>query len=215
MPYKKIYSLRLTIERLNIRERILIMLVSFILIAALGHATVVLFKLNQTSQLKANLTQKQQASVSYNSALESLKASSNNPNVLALRRSNERLAERIEAIEKKFKSIETSLITPDQMYRLLRQLLEKENQLALKSFEVLPVLPIEAESTGVRLFYQHSISIELQGTFEALNQYLDAIEQLEAGLFWDHLSVETESFPTLHIKLQVHTLSRSERWLRV
>ncbi|TXR54301.1 hypothetical protein [Reinekea thalattae] len=215
MPYKKIYSLRLSIDRLNIRERIMVMLACFILIIALGHGLVMLFKLNQVAALEANLAQKQQATVSYDTALASLKASTNNPNVMALRRSNERLAERIEAIEKKFKSIETSLISPGQMISLLRQLLEKENQLALKSFEVLPVVPVEAQSTGVRLFYQHSIAIELEGTFESLTQYLTEIETLDADLFWDNLSVETENFPTLNIKLQVHTLSRNERWLRV
>ena len=106
-------------------------------------------------------------------------------------------------------------MSPDRMISLLKELLDKQSKLTLINFNVLPVVTIESNIDGGNLFYQHGLTMELEGEFEALSDYLSQIESLPLQLFWDDLVIETQNFPTLTIKLRVHTLSQDEDWLNV
>lgn len=215
MFYKQTYALRQRIDKLTIRERLLVIITLFTVMVMAAQGVVMLLGYDKIDEVQSRIELKQKEDQRYKDTLAGLESSLDNPNIQALQRSNEELAERINTIEERISLIDETLMSPDRMSSLLKELLQKQSDLTLISFGVLPIQTITSESTGERLFYQHGLAIELEGSFESLTEYLAAIESLETSLFWDKLLIETESFPVLKIQLQVHALSRDEDWMHV
>ncbi|TCS43181.1 hypothetical protein [Reinekea marinisedimentorum] len=215
MFYKHSYALRQQIEKLSIRERVMLIVTFFTVMVLAAQGVAMLFGYDKLDQVEARIELKKTEDQRYRETLAGLESSIDNPNILALQRSNDELAERIATIEKRIALIDETLMSPDRMSGLLRELLQDQSGLTLISFNVLPIKTIDSETTGERLFYQHGLAIELEGSFEALTDYLLAIESLDSSLFWDSLLIETESFPALKIQLQVHALSSDEDWMHV
>lgn len=215
MLNKQFYALRMQIEKLSIRERVLTITAFSALLLLAAQGIVMLAGYDQTETVQVRIEQHRNTVKQNEMILSELESSLNNPNILALQNSNRELADRIETIEERISLIDDTLMAPGRMIELLRELLEKQSQLTLLSFNALPVEVIESNVSGSQLFYEHGLEIELEGSFEALSRYLADIESLDAQLFWDKLYLETENFPKLRIQIEVHTLSRSEEWLHV
>jgi MSHA biogenesis protein MshJ len=212
---KQAYVLRQHIEKLSVRERVLLIAIFFAVIMLIAQGLVMLYGYDKLDPVQSRIDSKKIEDQRYKETLVGLESSLDNPNILALQRSNAELAKRIKVIEERIRLIDDTLMSPDRMSGLLNELLEQQSGLTLISFNIIPVQVIESESTGERLFFQHGVAIKLEGSFEALTSYLDTIEALDTSLFWDRLLIKTEQFPDLQIELEVHTLSRDEEWMHV
>ena len=164
--------------------------------------------LDRIAQKKSETERVKQVLVDYQAAL-------NNPKIIALQSANRNLQENLDSLTQRIADINSRLMSPDRMTSLLKELLDKQSQLTIINFSVLPVTTIESNIDGGNLFYQHGLRMELEGEFESLTEYLSQIESLPLQLFWDDLVIETKKFPILTIKLNVHTLSQDEDWLNV
>lgn len=215
MFHRQSYQLRQLIERLNQRERYLLLAVIFVLMVMVGQLILMATGLDNHDTVRDRLTQTREQTQALQQALIDYQAAIDNPRIRALQDSNEDLSDRIEDLEGRIADINSQLMSPERMISLLKELLNDYSNLTVTRFEVLPVNTIESNVDGGNLFYRHGLRIEMEGQFEALNNYLAAIEGLEGQLFWDDLIVETENFPTLNIRLEVHTLSQDEEWLNV
>lgn len=106
-----------------------------------------------------------------------------------------------------------NLLSPQEMPRLLRDMLKEVEGLKLVSLENLPpreMLTANADEEPPPGLYQHTLQLELEGPYLSLLPYLKKLEGLSQQLFWDALSVETKKYPVMRVRLQVHTLSLSE-----
>ena len=63
------------------------------------------------------------------------------------------------------------------------------------------------------VIYVHPFQLQLKGSYQALYNYLQRIEQLHQGFFWDQLELNAEKYPEATIRVRVHTLSTEESWL--
>lgn len=212
---KQTYALRLLIAKISIRERYLALITLFALILALSHGILIVTGMDKHEGVTGRIAQKKTESARVQQLLVDYKASLNNPRIVALQNSNDQLSARIELIERSISDINDKLMSADEMISLLRELMDKEQKLTLLEFSVLPVDVIESNIDGGNLFYQHSLSIKLEGEFEALTRYLAEVESQPHQLFWDDLIIETHNFPTMQIQLNVHTLSQDQEWLDV
>jgi len=215
MLNKQAYSARLLIEKISIRERALILITLVALVLLLSQGILMLSGLDKHDAVLSRIEQKKKEGELYRSTLTGLEAAINNPKIIALQNSNESLQSSINILEERISKINEKLMSPDRMISLLKELLDEQNKLSLISFQVLPVTVIESNIDGGNLFYQHGLSMELNGEFEALTTYLQEIEALPTQLFWDELEIKTGKFPMLRIKINVHTLSQDEEWLNV
>lgn len=215
MLSKHTYALRVLIHKISIRERIMLLATIFVLIVALSQGFLFISQMNNHEAIEKRISARQNESEQYKATLEGLKAALNNPRINALASSNAELAERIDKLNENIASINDQLMSPERMINLLRDLLEDQQNLDVVSFNVEPVTTIDSALDGGTLFYRHGLSITLEGEFEALVSYLEKIEGLPTQLFWGSLVVDTETFPVLQIKLDVHTLSQDEDWLNV
>lgn len=215
MLNRQTYQARLLIEHLSTRERYLLLTVLFALVLLISQLILMLTGLDNHEAVQERLTQTRTQTQTVQQALIDYQAAINNPRIRALQDSNEDLRTRIEDLEGRIEDINSQLMSPERMISLLKELLNDYDNLTVTRFEVLPVNIIESNIDGGNLFYRHGLQIEMEGRFEALDDYLAAIEALEGQLFWDNLVIETDRFPTLNIRLEVHTLSQDEEWLNV
>jgi MSHA biogenesis protein MshJ len=209
-----LFRLRLLIDRLSMRERVLVLLTLVMVLSLLSYAFLWYSGWNDQSPTRTRIEQLQTQTTDNREALLAIERTRNSPQLQALDNQNERLRRDIQELNDRISGITDVLIPPDTMATLLRELLGNSD-LTLVRFTALPALPVaENDSTDPSL-YRHRLDIELTGSFDALTRYLDTIETLPWRLFWDELSVETTRYPTLRIRLKVHTLSDQEDWLNV
>jgi MSHA biogenesis protein MshJ len=215
MFQKQTYAVRLTIEKINKRERYLLVVTLAAIILLVTHLVLMVTGLDSHELVLERIEQKKADSARLEQVLVEYKAAINNPRLVALNNSNEDLQSKIDLLEQRIGDINEKLMSPDQMIALLKELMDKQSNLTVIRFDVQPVQVIESNLDGGNLFYQHSLTMKLEGEFEALTNYLSEIESLSSQLFWDDLIIETGRFPVLEIQLKVHTLSQDEEWLNV
>jgi len=209
------YALRLLIDRLSLRERVLVLILLCTGLLLLTQGGLILTGLDKHSAVLERITQVKTNVDLYQNTLSGLEAARNNPKIVALKNGNINLQAQLDKLQERITKIDESLMSPDRMVSLLKQLLDKDSRLALISFQVQPVTVVESDLDGSSLFYQHGLNIALEGDFDALTAYLAKIEALPAQMFWDELTIQTELFPLMRIELTVHTLSQNKDWLNV
>lgn len=147
------------------------------------------------------------------------------------REREEKMLERQLAImSARIQELMSSMIPPDQVARMLEELLSEESGLTLiKLASVDPATHsraigaeganASAEASGPSIeraeFYRHGFVIELEGTYFAALHYLESIESLPWDLSWDRITYEVTDYPRARISIELHTLSREENWIGV
>ena len=106
---------------------------------------------------------------------------------------------------------------PDQMRRVLEELLEKNRGLSLVDRRTLPAVPIAGQRAGTASggMYRHGMELVVRGTYGELYEYLRALEKLPNQLYWGRAELAVADHPRLTLKLTVHTLSFDRAWLIV
>lgn len=115
----------------------------------------------------------------------------------------------------------TGLIGPEEMTKVLRQLLRRVGKLELRGLRTLEAAPVMDEvlerasgGTEARIF-KHGLELELGGTYMDVLHFLQAVEALQWRFFWDHIEFEIEEHPQARVRLVVYTLSLEEGWIGV
>jgi MSHA biogenesis protein MshJ len=126
----------------------------------------------------------------------------------------ERIQERIELLNNQLGDYATELIDPAEMAEVLEGMLENQQQLRLSSMRNLGAEALTVtEDPEKALFYKHGLEIELEGTYLACLDYLEAIEALPWRFYWQVLELNVEDFPNSRIRIEVSTLSMDEEWI--
>jgi MSHA biogenesis protein MshJ len=143
---------------------------------------------------------------------------------------------RIQAVEKeiaqlngRIQQLAEVMIEPQQMVQLLKELLQREQDLRLVKLENIEPRPFletpETEETpemgeavapsgGVNL-YQHGFVIEFEGDFHSTLSYLKELEKLPWRFFWDGVTFDVQEYPRARVRIELHTLGLSEGWIGV
>ncbi len=114
------------------------------------------------------------------------------------------------------------LIEPEQMARLLEELLMREQGLKLIKLENLEPRSFLDQATpenpqpqrGVNLF-RHGFAIEFEGDFHSTLSYLKELEKLPWRFFWDAVLFDVQEYPKAKVRIELHTLGLSEGWIGV
>jgi MSHA biogenesis protein MshJ len=111
------------------------------------------------------------------------------------------------------------LVSPQQMAKLLEQMLASSRGLELIKIESLPralavdePAPGNAKVSGA-IVYKHGVRIEVRGRYFDIINYLKALEALPWKVYWGQVALETEQYPTSKLTLVIYTLSRHTGWI--
>ena len=226
---ERLQQLGARIDAMTVRERALLLLVLAAVLYMLWQMALVDPLLaerkrlrQQRSTLQQEITQLQQQ------AAETIERHQRDPNA-PLRDRLDALTERLDRVERDISSEVSDLIAPTQMSRVLEDLLTRNSALRLLAIENRPPRPLipppeggsgdtEAAQKGggaAAGVYRHGLELRFEGNYGQTVAYLQELEALEWGLYWDGLRLELEEYPAVRIRMRVHTLSLEEGWLGV
>lgn len=147
------------------------------------------------------------------SIVQLMEAAKNDPND-ALRKELKSLIDQVQIQQSKIESITSALITPEKMTGVFEQLLSN-GSIKINSIENKPAVGVEmpGQKTEAALLYEHSLRLEMEGSYGAVLNYVNALESQNWTLYWDDLIYRTTKYPSGILTLEVHTLSTSEHVL--
>jgi len=225
------------VESLNQRERLMV----------LGAAALLTYTVMQMLLLDSLETHKKRllTEISTDQALvQELQQQTalyiNKPPIDPDAQNKERIAElntQLQALKSAQSQLDVSLISPEKMPELLRDLLSKNGKLKLIALNTLPTqniveMPLkptdrsDAQSTPNSAeqnpaptqedtLFKHGVEITVEGRYLDLLEYVATIEGMHWHVLWDRGELTVKSFPNNQLKLTVYTLSSDKTWLSI
>jgi MSHA biogenesis protein MshJ len=137
------------------------------------------------------------------------------------RENKEKLAQYIQdgkRLDVELAKTSTQIITPQEMVKLLEQMLKNQSGLKFISLKNKPATP-EFTDTGnksgkkgerVSSIYRHSVVLKVEGSYSSALAYMQKLEKLPWRFYWQRVEIETKKYPTSVITLEVYTLGFRE-----
>ncbi len=131
-----------------------------------------------------------------------------------------RLFEELERLEDQLRVKTIELVDPEDMFRLMGQLLSRDSKLkllSLKRREVKAAIPQDdvSEPAEEPAIFRHVLEIELAGKYIDILDYAQSLEQLDWKLLWDEIDIVSEEYPETTVKLVMSTLSTRKEWVGI
>ena len=145
----------------------------------------------------------------------------------ALRTQLKRREQQLKVLNARLKKRSSSLVSASEMLIRLEQVLSEHRGLRLITLDKAEPTRFVVESdpdskeqddktadidTGL---YRHDMTLVLEGGFFDVLNYLEALEQLPQGFFWDSIDYQVDEYPKAKASIKVHTLSAEQGWLGV
>lgn len=201
------------IDALSMRERLLLLITSLVLIAALWHSLLMQPLEERAMHTRTRLVELEQRIADANRNLED--------QIMQLAGSGGDQRLRIASLRKRIDEINATLgnhaaelIDPSEMARVLEGVLKQQYRLTLLSIRnTTPEYLSTDEDPDAVTFYRHGLEIEVEGSYAACIEYLSAIEALPWRLYWQVLELDVIDYPLNRIRIEVGTLSLDEEWI--
>lgn len=201
------------IDALSLRERILMLVTALVLIAALWHALLMQPLEERANETRAELTALEERITMANLSLEE--------QILQLAGGGDEQRTRIASLRRRIDEINATLgdhaaelIDPSEMAQVLEGVLKEQSRLTLVRIRnTTPDFLSAEEDPSAVTFYRHGLEIEVEGTYAACLDYLNAIESLPWRFYWQVLELDVIEYPRNRIRIEVGTLSLDEEWI--
>ena len=139
------------------------------------------------------------------------------------------IKQQVKALYERYAALGGRLVAPQQVARLLEDMLGGKSNLRLLSLRTLPVAPVLETKDGAPAtaaippaaaaapagLYKHGVEIRLEGGYAELADYLQRLEKSPQKLLWSGVTLSAENHPKLVLTLTVFTLSLDRTWLIV
>ncbi|WP_194756214.1 type II secretion system protein GspM [Aliidiomarina indica] len=118
------------------------------------------------------------------------------------------LSSRNERLDRQLDEL-ADFVEPEQLLVWMQALLTGQSGLKLRAFDTHPPAPFLTGAVGGSV-YQHTVEVELEGTYFAIRDYLASVQRLPIGFYWDSLDYQVAQHPNAVVKLTLYTLSQAE-----
>ena len=209
---KRFQTLANRVDAMSLRERALIFVT--ILVALYFLAVNVLFgPLNmEKDRLQQQLNQKRQETQALELQVQALAGGGEDPET-AKRNKTGALRENLKLMDTELGRVTSGLVSPQEMARLMEQMLLKNRGLQVVRVESIPAAPLQEGSGGGALVYKHGMHVEVKGGYLDVLRYLKSLEALPWKVFWGKVTLQTEKYPVSRVSLVIYTLSTNEAWI--
>jgi len=197
-------------ENLSLRERGLVLLVIMGLIYAIWDFLLMQPLEEQRLHLSSLLQYKQKHLNTLNQTIQELK----NPRSIEPETNNNTINDLREQLlyqENNIKFLASTLISPQNMLRMLKSVLAQQTSLTLLKLETQISQPLSEINPAAKMF-KHSLRLEFSGDYMDILTYVRFLEDLPWKLYWDELDIVINNYPSTHITLTVYTFSRKAGW---
>ncbi len=201
------------ISGLTARERLLVVITFLTAISMLWLSLFITPLSIRADQSRAELTALNDRILATNASLQD--------QILQLAGESGRDRARIAVLQKRIEEVNTTLgdylvelIDPAEMAEVLEGVLREQSNISIVSISnTTPELISASDAENATVLYRHGLQIEVEGTYAACLQYLEAIETLPWRLYWQVLDLEVIEYPRNRIRIEVSTLSLNEEWI--
>lgn len=207
-----ISKLRAMLEKINVRERILVVGTGLLVVGTLWYVGLMepLLKDIKRTRAEIDATRQRTESVNQNLEVQALQASSG---AIGYREQFTLVKRRLEELKQQLGDYTAELIGPGEMARVLQGVLREQDNLRLIQIRNLPAQQMAAQDGANTIFYKHGLELEFEGGFFAALEYLEQIEDLPWRIYWQILELEVIEYPRNRIRIEVSTLSPYEEWI--
>lgn len=143
-----------------------------------------------------------------------------------------RLTAEIASVDRQLRDKLHGLIPPDQMAKVLEQVLTRKTDLRLYRVQSLPARPLlaltdkaghggkQGDPTAVAArqavgVYRHGLVMEFRGSYLSTLDYLLELKKLPWQFYWDSVDLDVQKYPVSRVVITVHTLSLAKDWIGV
>lgn len=148
------------------------------------------------------------------------------------RRRLEELKDQLDRVDSEVSASAKHLVSPANMARILRLILNKSGGLQLTEIRGLGAKPLLEQqdapgssaaapaasgsgATALENAYKHGLVIRFEGDYFSTLNYIRELEALEWEFFWENLEYEVTEYPRGRIMLTLYTLSLDKEWIGV
>lgn len=215
MNYDSIAQKFLALTR---REKTLILSGISILILFIGFTSFIEPIHKQKADFERSVTQKKVDLVRLDREIASLEIElQNDPNKPLLERKSQ-IEAALSDLDEMLRNQTFDLIPPEEMSQVLEQVLAKSGE--LKLIELSSIAPKTVVQTAIQggeqiNLYQHGVKIVLDGTFFAVQKYLEQIENLNWQFYWRLFDYQVIDYPNARVEIDLYTLSTSQAFIGV
>lgn len=230
-------------EAFSLRERALVMAAIIVLMFMLWDAMLMSPEGLRQKQIVAKMQTMNQQTEALNSQIQEMSAALRGGEAEHIQARIGELRGLLEALTQQQKELTVEFIQPEQMAKVLRDMLASESGLVLTKLESLGAQPLFPPSEGenkdeenakkksgaVALdpsiekanpshrpeIYKHGMRVVFEGDFFKTLGYLQALEAMPWRLYWDNVEYQVIGYPKARIAITVHTLSLHEDWIGV
>ncbi len=226
------------VNGLLLKERIGVLLAISVVIYGLWDFAFMQPMLEKEALLNSSLDQKNQQIMTLSEQVQNLIDSDKNQQYEKNRQRLESIIQQLELADQKLVEITSSLISPDQMAKVLETLLAESNSLTIRRLEGLGATPFpereqlsETETDKVSAVgdqlgneevimkmptaWRHGLRVEFSGSYLDTLRYLESLEALNWKFYWDSVELEVDEYPNVNTAIRVYTLSLDEGWIDV
>lgn len=151
----------------------------------------------------------------------------------AVNKQIEQQKDKLAQVDEQLLALTSDLINPIQMRKALVEILSLEQNVSLVSFEVLAPKAmyssnkaetseqaqeneVEPKATAQEVgLYRHGIQLTLKGRYQALQDYLKRLEQLEWKFFWQDFELNVVEYPNNELSVTIYSLSTKRDFIGV
>ncbi len=217
-------------DALTVRERLLILVTALVAILLPVFVYVLEPAHKQQRSLSTQVAQLTAANAEKQLDIQTLATTQRPHPDVALQTRIEQLRQQLERLNQSLQAGSAALVSPREMLTMLEQVLSRQEGLKLLSVSKaestwLPPEPPEPAATASDApttaadapggIYRHDLKLVVEGGFFEVLSYLQALEQLHQGFFWDSIDYRVVNDPTAEVSIEIHTLSTEKGWLGV
>lgn len=135
------------------------------------------------------------------------------------------LEQRIREIDSAMSGATSGLISPQEMARLVEDMLRKYGKLELVGMKSLRPVSMVGDSKDLSapapgtaavedaLIYRHGLEIRLRGRYVDIVEYLRRLEGMKWKVFWGEVGLSSHEHPVSELTLVFYTLSFDKGWI--
>lgn len=203
----RLTNIAVRVDALSLRERGILLAVVLLVVYMLADRLLLGPTLQRIDQRRMEITEIQLRLTSLETRAGLMQRGDRDP--LAQRRARiTQLETQVAAQDAQFEAQLGQLVRPDRAAPLLREVLQDVPGLRLRGLESAAGDALFADGANAGRLLQYHLSLQVDGGYFAILDYLRRLEKLPWRLFWNEMELQVREHPRNEVRLTLYTLGQ-------
>lgn len=208
------------IDAMSLRERALIFLAVAVVLVAIADSAFFDPILRRQKANSQRIQQQQDEISAMRVQLETYAQARVSDGANAKRQRFEKRRVELAALDREIAASQRELVTPEQMAKMLSEIVKRNPNVELVSLRKLPAAGLSPAATQDATpedsaLYRHGIEIAVSGGYLNMLNYVSQLERLSARIVWGNMELQAGVYPKVTLKITLYTLSPDKTWLLI